>query len=117
MRWWAAGALARTGSEMGAPAPRASSSVLAAVPHAIPGNRSEWAWVLGSATLIRMQGAPWRRSANGSAKPMVPPAPTMAVSVLKLALRAARAASKAARSGPAVHHGVVPLIFAVTFTP
>ena len=78
---------------------------------------SEWAWVLGSATPIRMQGAPLRRSANGCTKPMVPPAPTMAVSLPKPAFRAPRAAPKAGPSGSVVHHGVVPLIVAVTFTP
>src|SRR5213593_674556 len=50
---------------------------------------SEWAWVLGSATPIRMQGAPLRRSANGCTKPMVPPEPTMAVSLPKPAFEGA----------------------------
>jgi hypothetical protein len=47
----------------------------------------------------------------------VPPAPTMAVSLPKPALRAPRAASNAGPSGSVVHHGAVPVIFAVTFTP
>src|SRR5438876_10265044 len=76
---------------------------------------SEWAWVLGSATPMSMRGAPFRRSAKGWTKPIVPPAPTMAASLPKPALSAARAASNAGPSGSVVHHGVVPVTEAVTY--
>src|SRR5918994_262523 len=48
---------------------------------------------------------------------MEPPAPIMAVSFLNPAFSARRAASKAGPSGSVVHHGVVPLTFAVTLVP
>ncbi len=78
---------------------------------------SEWALQAGSSTPMRRQGTPPSRSAKGWTKPIVPPAPIMAVSFPKPAFRARRAASKAGPSGSVVHHGVVPLIRAVTLAP
>jgi hypothetical protein len=78
---------------------------------------SEWAWVWESATPIKMQRAPLRRSAKGCTKPIVPPVPIMAASLPKPALSAPRAASKAGPSGSVVHQGMVPVTVAVTFTP
>src|SRR5687767_11459556 len=78
---------------------------------------SECALQGGSSTPIRRHGAPPSRSAKGCTKPMDPPAPIMAVSFLKPAFNARRAASKAGPSGSVVHQGVVPLTLAVTFAP
>jgi hypothetical protein len=46
------------------------------------------------------------RSAKGCTKPMEPPAPIIAVSLLKPALSARRAGLEGGPSGSVVHHGV-----------
>ena len=60
----------------------------------------------GSSTPISRQGAPPRMSAKGRTKPIEPPAPIIAVSLPKPALRRGRAASKAGPSGSVFHQGV-----------